>query len=95
MAVEGFNLAPNEAKVNVLIYEPKTYIQYQTRFRYLMIVLSRIERETLLDRVCFVDLLSLNEKNLSPLNKLDDPQLQFFYQTVVAPFISSENFRDR
>lgn len=55
-----------------------SYIKYQTKFKYPLIELSRIIRETLLDRVCLVDILSLDVRNLFRLKNVDNPQLQFF-----------------
>jgi len=55
-----------------------TYIKYQTRFRYHLIELSRMVRETLLDRVVLIDILSLNSQTVFKLRKADNPQLQFF-----------------
>lgn len=55
-----------------------TYIKYQTKFRYALIELSRIIRETLLDRLILIDILSLNSHTVLKVRKVDNPQLQFF-----------------
>ncbi len=55
-----------------------TYIKYQTKFKYPLIELSRIVRETLLDRICLVDILSLNIRSLLKLRLADSPQLHLF-----------------
>jgi len=55
-----------------------TYIKYQTKFKYPLIELARIFREILLERISLIDILSLNKNNLSKLQLLDNPQLEFF-----------------
>lgn len=55
-----------------------SYIKYQTKFRYPLIELSRIIRETLLDRISLLDILSLNIRSLLKLRLSDSPQLELF-----------------
>ncbi len=64
--------------VAMCYYLVLVYIKYQTKFNYPLIELSRILRETLMERICLVDILSLNAQTLFRLKTLDDPQLQFF-----------------
>lgn len=52
------------------------YIKYQTKYAYSLFYLHRLVRETLLDRISLIDLLSLTEKRL-PRIRDHDPQLSF------------------
>lgn len=52
------------------------YIKYQTKYAYSLFYLHRLVRETLLDRLSLIDLLSLNERRL-PRIRDGDPQLTF------------------
>lgn len=47
------------------------YVKYQARYRQSLFYLHRLVRETLLDRVLLVDLLSLNESRLARLKRQD------------------------
>jgi hypothetical protein len=55
-----------------------SYIKYQTKFKYPLIGLSRVLRETLLHRVSLVDILSFYSRTLFKLKVVDTPPLQFF-----------------
>lgn len=72
------NAVMTQIWVAMCYYLLLTYVKYQTKFRYALIELSRIIRETLLDRVVLIDLLSLNSKTVCKLKNVDNPQLQFF-----------------
>ena len=50
------------------------YVKYQCRYKESLFYLHRLVRETLLDRVSLLDLLSLNETRLARL-RCQDPQL--------------------
>lgn len=62
---------------NVLLPSSDIY-QISDQFRYALIELSRIIRETLLDRLMLIDILSLNSYTVLKAKKMDNPQPQFF-----------------
>ena len=72
------NAVLTQVWVAMCYYLLLSYIKYQTKFKYPLIELSRILRETLLDRVSLVDILSLNSRTLFKLKTVDNPQLEFF-----------------
>lgn len=72
------NAVLTQVWVAMCYYLLLSYIKYQTKFKYPLIELSRVLRETLLDRVSLVDILSLNSRTLFKLKAVDNPQLQFF-----------------
>jgi hypothetical protein len=72
------NAVLTQVWVAMCYYLLLSYIKYQTKFKYPLIELSRVLRETLLDRVSLVDILSLNSRTLFKLKAVDSPQLQFF-----------------
>ena len=72
------NAVLTQVWVAMCYYLLLSYIKYQTKFKYPLIELSRVLRETLLDRVSLVDVLSLNSRTLFKLKVVDNPQLEFF-----------------
>jgi hypothetical protein len=54
------------------------FIKYQTCYRYSLLSLSRVVKETLMDRVSLVDLLSLNPDKGIPRIRDATPQLSLF-----------------
>jgi len=63
--------------VAVCYYLLLTYIKYQTKFKHSLLLLCRLLRETLMEKLSLIDILSLNLRRLANLT-LEDPQLQFF-----------------
>jgi len=61
----------------VCYYLLLTYIKYQTKFKHSLLLLCRLLRETLMEKLSLIDILSLNLRRLANLT-LEDPQLQFF-----------------
>jgi len=57
-----------------LFLKKKTFLLGFCRTAYPLIELARFFRETLLKRICLIDILSLNKNNLSKLLLLDNPQ---------------------
>jgi len=63
--------------VAVCYYLLLTYIKYQTKFKHSLLLLCRLLRETLMEKLSLIDILSLNLRRLANLTQ-EDPQLQFF-----------------
>jgi hypothetical protein len=72
------NAVLTQVWVAMCYYLLLTYIKYQTKFKYSLLTLCRLLKETLMERLSLIDILSLNSRRLGRIKLLEDPQLQFF-----------------
>jgi hypothetical protein len=75
------NAVLTQVWVAMCYYLLLAYIKYQTKFKYALLELNRLIKETLMERLALIDLLSLNSKKLNKFkyqNFYHDQQLAFF-----------------
>lgn len=58
------NAVMSQVWVAMIYYLLLTYIKYQSRFAHSLLYLSRVIRETLMDRKALIDILTLNPERL-------------------------------